>query len=181
MTRLRRAAIVAALTDKLHEQGSWSGETHVQKATFLLQEMLGVPLGLDYVLYLHGPFSFDLRDELTEMRADEVLEIVPQPPPYGPRLYTGEGAQQLRERFPKTLRRYGPQLDFVAQEFGKKGVTALERLATAFWVTENMGGAAHERARSLHALKPHISIDAAERAIQAVDEMAAHAPVARAV
>jgi uncharacterized protein YwgA len=60
MDRLRRAAILTRLIEQLRNGGSWCGETHVQKATFFLQELLNVPLSLDFILYKHGPFSFDL-------------------------------------------------------------------------------------------------------------------------
>jgi uncharacterized protein YwgA len=178
MTKLKRAALVAALADKLLEKGSWSGETHLQKSIYLLQEMLHVPLDYEYVLYKHGPFSFELRDELAEMRANEVLTMVPQLRPYGPRLFTGDGAAQLRRRFPKTIQKYDAQLEYIAEEVGAEGVTALERLATAFWATANEHGSAAERAGFIHELKPHISINAAEKALERVQELQAAAPVA---
>ena len=178
MTKLKRAALVAALADKLCEQGSWCGETHLQKATYLFQEMLGVPLEYEYVLYKHGPFSFDLRDELTEMQATEILTVVPQPRPYGPRLFTGEGAEQLRRRFPRTIRKYDPQLQFIAEEVAAKGVTALERLATAYWVTVNVPGSTAERAKFMNELKPHITVDAADHDLERIQQIQAEAPLA---
>ena len=59
MDRLRRAAILTQLVGNLRREGSWCGETHVQKATFFLQELMEVPLGFNFVLNKHGPFSFD--------------------------------------------------------------------------------------------------------------------------
>ncbi len=85
MNRLQRAAILSTLAEELLEIGSWCGETHLQKATFFLQHMLKVPTEWDFVLYRYGPFSFELRDELTAMRADQLLELIPMQP-YGPRL-----------------------------------------------------------------------------------------------
>lgn len=177
MTRLKRAAIVTALADALRDQGSWSGETHLQKATYLMQEMLGVPLEYDYVLYKHGPYSFDLHDELAEMRADDILEVISQHPPYGPKLESGEGAEQLRERFPNTLRKYERQVGFIAETLGNEGVIELEKLATGYWVKLNEGGSAEAQAQTLHELKPHISVAEAERALERVEEMEQAAPV----
>ena len=56
MERLQRASILLRLNEELRKSGSWAGETHMQKATFFLQELLAVPLGFDFVLYKHGPF-----------------------------------------------------------------------------------------------------------------------------
>ena len=74
MNRLPQAAIVTRLTGRLRDQGSWCGETHLQKAMYFLQELMEVPTGFEFILYMHGPFSFDLRAELTSLRADGLLE-----------------------------------------------------------------------------------------------------------
>src|SRR5208283_4661878 len=85
MDRLRRAAIVASLVTKLRAAESWCGETHIQKAVYLMQDLMDVPTEYRFILYKHGPFSFELSDELTSFRGDELLELQPQSPPYGPR------------------------------------------------------------------------------------------------
>src|SRR5260370_41172711 len=106
MERLRRAAIVTQLVTKLRAAGSWCGETHIQKAVYLMQDLLDVPMEYQFILYKHGPFSFDLSDELTSFRGDELLELKPQAPPYGPRFEVTDLGQQLREKWPKTLAKY---------------------------------------------------------------------------
>src|SRR5687768_16813155 len=114
MTPGRVSLLLAVLTEKLRARDSWAGETHLQKAVYFLQRMLGVPTGFKFTLYKYGPFSFGLRDKLTEMRSSGQLSMVIQPAPYGPQFQTGPGAAQLRKRFPKTLRAYDEQLEFVA-------------------------------------------------------------------
>ena len=83
MDRLRRAALLTRLIELLRKKGSWCGETHIQKSTFFVQNLMKVPLSFDFILYKHGPFSFDLRDELTGLRADGLIRLEPQWP-YGP-------------------------------------------------------------------------------------------------
>src|SRR5262249_25119884 len=73
MERLQRATVLLALIEELRDGGSWGGETHLQKAVYLLQELFQVPLGFDFVLYRHGPYSFDLADEVTALQADQLL------------------------------------------------------------------------------------------------------------
>lgn len=65
MKRLQRDAVILSLIENLRAKGSWCGETHIQKATYFVQELLRVPLEFEFVLYKHGPYSFDLSDELT--------------------------------------------------------------------------------------------------------------------
>ncbi len=173
MKEARRAALIVELVGSLRDKGSWAGETHVQKTLYFLQELLEVPLGLRFSLYKYGPFSFELRDQLAQMRGLDQLELEPQPHPYGPKLKQGPGAAQLRTRFPKTLGRYEKAVSFVADELGSKGVGSLERLATALMVTRELGAVdLDDRAALLHQYKPHVSVDDAREALLEVDKLA---------
>jgi uncharacterized protein YwgA len=177
MTRSQKAAVLTQLVNKLRARDSWAGETHLQKAVFFLQGLLGSPMGFDFILYKHGPFSFDLRDELTGLRADGLLELDPQLPPYGPRFTSTSIGQGVVERHPKTLEGQADRLDFVANLFHGKGVKELERLATALYSSlENGWGATIEkRARFLNEVKPHVSLEEAREAVTALDDLHAEA------
>jgi hypothetical protein len=172
MENLKRTSIILELLDALKKSGSWCGETHLQKAMYFLQEMAGVQTDFTYILYKHGPFSFDFRDELTSMRADGLLELCSQPYPYGPSLCVTEVGNKLRANYPKTLDRYKNKIAFTAQQLGDKGVAELERLATALYVIkkhprENM----HKVGEMIQALKPHISPEQSRAAADEVKEM----------
>jgi hypothetical protein len=173
MTRAKKTALVAALNQRLRAHGSWCGETHMQKAVYFLQEMLGVKTDFEFVLYKHGPFSFDLRDTLGEMRADRLLVVQQQPYPYGPSLIVpSDQHQTLLRRFPHTLRRYAGRLDFVAEELGGKRVSELERLATALYVVrEQPTKSINQRAHEVSLLKPHISFEEALEAVRNVEDL----------
>src|SRR5260370_37673794 len=175
MKELQKAALLAALADKLLEQGSWCGETHLQKGTYFLQELLQVPMEFKFILYKHGPFSFDLRDELTAMRADALLELHLQPGPYGPSLIPTPTSKEMRARYAVTLGRYERQLDFAARKLGNKRVAELERLGTAHFVKHHDKAArtAEELAKRIHQLKPHVSVDQALSAIRALEDIVA--------
>lgn len=167
----QKAAVLARLVDRLRSHGSWAGETHIQKAAFFLQKLLGVPLEFNFILYKHGPFSFDLRDELTSMRADDLLTLDAQLP-YGSRFRTTAAGEDIERRYPRTLGLYEDRIDFVAQIFGDSGVADLERLATALYVTFEQGEVpVEQRAHRLHELKPHIPILEARSAVEKLDEV----------
>jgi hypothetical protein len=171
MNRLAQEAVIVGLARRLHDEGSWSGETHIQKAAYLLHGLTGVPFDFEFILYKHGPFSFELRDELTSMRSDRLIDRQTQPPPYGPRIVATERGQQLEDRFQKTMQRYRRQLDWIASKLGDRGVMDLERLATALWVTRRLGQEAsvQNRAEAVSELKPHVSIERAAEAVEEVD------------
>jgi hypothetical protein len=173
MRRLQKASILTELMVQLRASGSWCGETHVQKATYFLQEVLGVETGFEYILYKHGPYSFDLAEELTSLCADFLLEYDHRSPGYGPSLVPTEASAALRARFPKTMARHVQPIRFIASKFGSKGVTELEKLATALWVTRELGDDAgsHQRAERIHALKPHVNMADAHRAVAEFDQI----------
>jgi hypothetical protein len=127
-------------------------------------------MGFDFILYKHGPFSFDLRDELTSLRADELIKLEPQWP-YGPRIMTTDRSKYIQGLYSKTLEKYNDSISFIAEKLGAKGVADLERLATALYVTQRAGTDASidKRAAKLTALKPHITRDDAVAAAMEVD------------
>lgn len=180
MNDTQRKVVISALVDALQERGSWAGETHVQKNTYFLEELLEVPLGYEFILYKHGPFSFELRDELGGMTADSLLAVERRPYPYGPSLITTDVAASVEERFPKTIAKYEPAITFVADRLGDKGVVELEQLSTALYVTRELGegSSVNDRAKLLVGYKPHVSLDAAQAAVRTVDEIIAAAPAA---
>lgn len=176
MRRLQKAAILTELMDQLKASGSWCGETHVQKATYFLQEVLGVETGFEYILYKHGPYSFDLAEELTSLRADFLMEFNHRSPGYGPTLVATETSKELRSRFPKTVSTHTPKVKFIADTFGTKGVADLEKMATALWVTRELPEASeNKRARRINELKPHVSVADALAAVKEFDEIAEQA------
>jgi hypothetical protein len=132
-----------------------------------------VPMGFEFVLYKHGPFSFQLRDELTALRADRLLRYVAQQYPYGPQIAPTDESERFRESFPRTLKKYVPALDRIAHELGSKGAFELERLATAVYVSKKADEKATvaDRARDLAELKKPISLGDARKVIEEADAM----------
>lgn len=172
MDRLQRSALIIALIERLRDRGGWCGETHIQKAVYFLQEMMGVDLKYRFVIYRYGPYSFDLSDEITAMRADESLRLEARPP-YGPRILTDQRGQRLKNEHASLVAANDQALGFVAERLGALGVAELERLATALFVTRETEVPSDIDARMsrLSALKPHITRDAAREAIATIDRM----------
>ncbi len=168
MKRMARVAILLSLVEKLENNGSWCGETHIQKATYFLQQMLESDLGHDFILYKHGPYSFDLSEELGSLRADNLLKVVPQNP-YGPRMLPGRAWADLKETFPKTINRYAEKIAFLGHWLGNKNVAELEKLATALYVTKELQVEERQRAEKIHALKSHVSLEEAQTTLIELD------------
>jgi uncharacterized protein YwgA len=170
MQRLKRSAILISLIENLRGKGSWCGETHIQKSTYFLQKLFDIPLEHEFILYKYGPYSFDLTDELSAMKADLLVrqELCP---PYGPSILPGQGWLSIKERFPKTISMYKDQIEFIADKLGNQTASELERLATALYVTLDSNVDRDRRADEVRALKPHVSKEDATEAVRFVDKM----------
>ena len=177
MKRMKRAALLTRLIERLSHNESWCGETHIQKAAYFVQCLTGIPMEFDFILYKHGPFSFDLRDELTAMRADGLLMLRAQWP-FGAQILPTEQSERIQELYPKTLKKYEDRIEFVAEELGHKGVVELERLATAMYVSMDMedDASVEKRAARVTELKRHISMTEALDAVREFDLIAANVP-----
>lgn len=172
MNRLQKATVISMLAERLREKGSWAGETHLQKAAYFLQEAAKVPLDLHFVLYKHGPFSFDLRDVLSELSDEDLLVVEPQPAPYGPKFHVTEVGRSNIERHPKTAERYGDRVEKVAEFVGSRGAASLERVATAFMLLqESLESKDEEIASEIVKIKPHVTMAAATAAVEEVRKL----------
>lgn len=169
MERLKRCAIILSLIESLLEENNWCGETHIQKTTYFLQELLKVPLGFEFILHKHGPFSFDLSDELMAMRADMMVQLQSRPP-YGPSIVPGPTSEQLKHLFPKTLKKYEKEVKFIAKEMAGYNAADLERIATALYATLEAQKTKREEISQVVSyitkIKPHISSEQARIALE---------------
>jgi hypothetical protein len=172
MNAKEKCAVLLHLATELRNHGSWAGETHVQKAAYLLQELLGVPTGFKFVLYKHGPFSFDIRDSLNQMEAERLIELLEQPYPYGPKIIEGKAATHFRPMTQST-KVFGTQIEFVSRTLGSAGVTELERIATALFVTLDSEIAPEDRVEKLVELKPHVPLADASAAFARLEDIRA--------
>jgi hypothetical protein len=178
MDSFKRQAVILALLDSMKRNDSWCGETHLQKCAFFLERGLKVPLDLGFVLYKYGPFSFDLRELLGEMRANFLLSVEPRAP-YGPSLVVSESGKALMERFPKTIRENKESIEFVSDKLGSRSVAELERLGTALYVqTEWPGLEGDIQVQRLVELKPHVQVEQAQNAVKEVERLLQEARVA---
>ncbi|WP_291323016.1 hypothetical protein [Desulfonatronospira sp.] len=169
MERLSNNVVTLKLLDSMREYGSWAGETHLQKAAYILKKLHNVPLSNEFVLYKHGPFSFDLRDELAQLQAAGQIRVEPQPAPFGPKLGISPVGKNLLQRLEYRWKPYQDQIEQVAQWLSGYGVKKLEQLATALYVISELP---HEDASvcqsRLQEYKPHVSDVDAQAAIAEV-------------
>lgn len=165
----RQAAILAAFVEKVRSAGLACGETLLQKAAFVMKELFGVPLSDEFRIHYYGPFSFELRERLASMEADDIVRVRPRD--LGVTYELGDRFDQLRTRYADAISESGSAIAFVTERLAKLGVKQLEPLATALFVTrENAGQTVDERVQRLREIKQHIDEPSARRAVTTVDE-----------
>jgi uncharacterized protein YwgA len=167
----------------LHRANSWCGETHIQKAIYLLQSAGEVDLGYGFVLYKHGPYSFDLATDIASLRSANVIEFAFPVQGYGPSVTLTTLAERIMQSAQLFVRQFATRINFIAEWFGSHDVRYLERIATAFYVKqqsprEDTAGLAAR----IMSLKPHISEPDAYTALRELDVKLrglAHRPAVR--
>ena len=174
------------LVKDMRDKGSWAGETHVQKCSLFLQQMLGVQMGYSFVLHLHGPYSFQLSEELAQMQAIRVLRTEPRPG-YGASFNLGKWGKNAIAAFrdgeqEREQERLDAAIAFVAENVSRRNTRALERISTAFFLTGKYPKkSASEIAELINRLKPHISVKASLDAIDEVKGLKSTAVAAKLV
>ena len=164
------SALIGVLVEQLRASDNWCGETHVQKAVYFLQTACHVPMGYSFVLYKHGPYSFDLRLDTARLLGRRMLKQEPSRPPYGPRLRATATMSKHVDRHAEPIRRYSEEVTRVVQLVGRRGVAELERLSTALYVTVRQSEESiASRAARINELKPHVSVESAAEAVKELD------------
>ncbi len=164
-----RRSLICKLIDRMRKDDSWAAETQIQKTVLFLQELMGVPLGYQFVLYKHGPYSFDLRSELAVMRAGFELDVELRNP-YGPSFVVGSRGR----RHTMISSTYDAAIEFISKEVSTKDTRSLERLSTAYFIQEedeHDGLTEIEIVNRICTIKPHISQNQAHQAVGEVEDL----------
>lgn len=72
MTTSKDMILLGGIASLLKKHGSWTGETHLQKTAYVTKAVLGIPLSASFILYKHGPYSFDLNKSIAHMLVDRI-------------------------------------------------------------------------------------------------------------
>lgn len=148
----RQAAILAALVDSICSANHSCGETLLQKSAYFMKELFDVALSDPFRIHYYGPFSFQLRDRLASMEADDIVRARPRE--LGVTYETGDRYSQLQWRFQGDIAAAAAAISFVTDRLAPLGVKQLEPLATALFVTREASDATVEdRAKRLCEIK----------------------------
>lgn len=165
MTSASEIHLVGRVVEILDEMQSWCGETHIQKTAYVAKVVEHVPFESQFILYKHGPYSFEMNSVLNYMRSQNILLVTPQGN-YGSSYKLNDGIWAAVSRSAKVrFEAFDAPLRFVCNQFANKKVVELERIATAIYVRLNFKDLdLQKQVRKLNELKPHIDISEAQLA-----------------
>ena len=168
LSNIDQWAVIARLIKDLRENEGWAGETHIQKTLFFLQELLEVPIDYDFVLYKHGPYDFDLHDDLGMMLTNSILALDHRPP-YGPRFRVESIGNRVIQNGSPAVEEYRERIKFIADTLSNKDVRELERLGTALLLRNEFPDLDQATlASKIVELKPHVRENMASDAVREV-------------
>lgn len=130
----KKTALLLCIVDGLDQNETWGSETRIQKVVYFLQNLLDIPLDFEFILYMYNPYSYDLRDKLTSLRADRLLTLETKRN-LGARFVTTDLGKKYQESFPRIMKPFKKQLELVINILGTKPILELEQLAIAFHLT----------------------------------------------
>lgn len=165
----RKHLFILRTIEQLQKSGSWTGKTHVQKSLYLVQALTRVAVPFEFVLYMHGPYSFDVEEELAQMKSYTAIEIAPVPA-YGVIIRPGNMAPYVKDKANLTAEEESA-IERVCRFVGNKRVAELEKTATAAWIrTKEHRISPVDVANRLNELKPHIPVASAKIAYEQLRE-----------
>jgi uncharacterized protein YwgA len=146
----------------MKKENSWRGETHIQKNIYILKALFDEVISFNFILYKHGPYSFELKDALQEFLAVGKLSIKKKGA-FGPSYEVVDTARINEKSFLK-------KIDFVAKLTGNKNVSELEKLSTALYIIKSYKDMPdYKKAEKFNEFKPHISKEEAFKEIKAME------------
>jgi uncharacterized protein YwgA len=156
-------AFILEVVEALTRHHGWCGKTQVNKSLYLLEDLARLQVPFQFVLYKHGPYSFEIESSTEEMKSYDAIQIQPLGG-YGVSIAASENADYVRGKF-KITDSDKVVIERLCQWTAPKGVADLEKIATAVWVRKNDGLTEPSAiAEKVHELKPHISVGEALKA-----------------
>ena len=119
----------------LRKKGSWCGIWHIQKSSYIAQEMLGVKLNYEFYAYKHGPYSFDLTEDVELAVNRFILDAKQNPGGYGHSFFLYEDIEKYAE---KNEYVHAEKVKFIADWFGDRSGLELEKITAAHMVTRKL-------------------------------------------
>lgn len=113
-----------------HRRAPLKGRTRLQKTVFLLKELYEIPFSLEFRPYFYGPYSEDLADLISILKAIKVLDEIPEKLAPDIIRYNYEITEKGKEYFKKFKRARAEKKTLEILERLKESTSEINRLRT---------------------------------------------------
>jgi len=170
----KKQALVLFIVRKLSEQKGWHGPVFVQRFIYLLQELLDVPLDLFFILYKHGPYSFELAETLTFLTANYLLEFKLPLNHLSPTLVPGKHAAYYDKKFKAEMDAINPRVTWLITKVNDMDFGKLTLLTFALYVLKQLrvqGKDEKKLISEMHQIRPVFSKKQITEAVEALKKL----------
>lgn len=131
-------AVIALMAEKAPFKNL--GRTAIMKCIYFLQILRGVPLKYSFSLYSYGPFDADVLGDLSyaENLGIVTTQVVAYPNAYGYEIKPGPNIESAKKAAAQFVERYGSDIDWVMQRFGRRSAADLELDSTIVFVDREL-------------------------------------------
>jgi hypothetical protein len=133
MSENKRLAILLALIRQLRASECPCGDAHYQIGGVFLQELLGVPLEMNIILYYYSIYAPETDEGISMMRADYLLTARVGEREW-PTFHITEAGSRFLEYYAAAVAPYLPAIRFVAERLAPLSIAEVMGLGTALYV-----------------------------------------------
>lgn len=170
----KRQALILFIVRKLSEQKGWHGTLFVQRFIYLLQELLDVPLDLFFILYKHGPYSFELEEILTFLLERRFLKLKVPRNQLSPTLVPGRHAAYYDKKFKMEKSLLDPKVAWLIEKVNKIPFGELTLVTYALYMLKQLqsqGKDEKDLVSEMHKLRPVFSEKAITEAADTLKQL----------
>ena len=135
-----RVAVLTAIARRMGE----CGRTSLMKMAYLIQTVKEVPLGYDFELYLYGPYSTQVLNDLSIAVLWDALqeEYYSTGDGYGYKITLGHLADDLLQdpQIARLLEDHKDSIDWVVGRFKDYSASEMEAVGTIVWIDREFKG-----------------------------------------
>jgi hypothetical protein len=133
MSGNHRLAIFLSLIQDLRASGCPTGDAHFQIGGVILQELLGVPLEMNVILYFYSIYAPETDAGVSMLWADELLRPRVGERPW-PTYHITEGGVRFLAYYAAAVEPHLPAIRFVAERLAPLSIQEVMGLGTALYV-----------------------------------------------
>ena len=130
-----RYAIVLYTIKKWNEVKNTCNEKQLQKSLYVLESIDKEVIEYKFIVFKNNPYSYELRDDLGSMEAENLLEVE-RLEPFGINVLLNHHGEELISFYSKfnNYRRIKDILDIIIQKLSKRTIIDIENTTRAFMI-----------------------------------------------